>query len=120
MRRVASRPVDARHLHVHEDDIRTGQLHLAHRLLAVDRLSDHLVRRQGLQQRAQPAAHHGVVVGEHDTDDGIGHRGILAPWPVRRPGIVHLFNPGDLPENEERARIRLRASGIDGGLITPE
>jgi hypothetical protein len=52
-----------------------------------------------------------MVVGEDDADDGIGHTGILAPRPGHGPGNVHLFRPGDLPQNRERALIRRSATG---------
>ena len=72
-------PVDPGHPDVHEDHIGTQQLHLADRGLAVGGFAHHLEPVDGRQQRAQPPAHHRMVVGDHQAN---GH--VLMMGPDRR------------------------------------
>jgi hypothetical protein len=77
------------HPHIHQHDVGPGQLDLAHRGLAVGCLADHLEPVQGVEQRAQPAPDHGVVVGQHDAQRV--HVLIMAGGGSRWPG--KLFPP---------------------------
>ncbi len=61
-------PVHARHPDVHQHDVRPGRAHDGDGLLAVGRLAHDLDVVLGVQQRPQPGAQQGLVVGEHDTD----------------------------------------------------
>ena len=63
-----SHAVQHRHDKVHQDHIRREPLGLGDRLPAVLGLPHHLDPVLQLEERAQPLAHHGVVVHEHHTD----------------------------------------------------
>jgi hypothetical protein len=60
--------VDLRHHHVHDHRVRPMQLHLPDRLRAVRRLPDDGEPVERLEERAQAAAHHRVIVDQHDSD----------------------------------------------------
>jgi hypothetical protein len=64
-------PVHHRHAHVHQDHVGPQFAAAPHRVLAVGDLAHHRHALLGVEQRAEPLAHHRLVVGEHDPD----HRG---------------------------------------------
>ena len=61
-------PVDARHPHVHEDDVRREHPGRLDGLRAVARLADHLEIGLGVQDQAEAGAHELLVVGEQEAD----------------------------------------------------
>ena len=61
-------PVHARHADVHQDDVGGAAAGERDRLDAVRGLADDLDVGLGLEDRAQPAAHHRLIVGEQHAD----------------------------------------------------
>ncbi len=63
--------VEDRHADVHHHDVRLERLREGDRFGAVGGLPDDLQVRLGFENGAQPSTHHGLVVGEQDTDHGV-------------------------------------------------
>src|SRR5690606_32051251 len=63
-------PVEVRHPHVHEDDVRPQPDHLVHRGPPVGGFPHHDDVLLGVEQGAEPLAHHRLVVGDHDVHHG--------------------------------------------------
>ena len=84
-------PVQPGHGHVHHGDIGGQFAGLLHGLVAVGRLAHHLKVLLPLQQHAQPAAHHRVVVGQQNPDFPHTGSGNLTMISVPRPGSDSTF-----------------------------
>jgi hypothetical protein len=74
------------HGQVHEHDVGLQLARLLHRLAPVADAGDHLDVALGFDQVAQPFGHHGVIVGDQDSDRH--QRGTFATTRVPAPGAV--------------------------------
>lgn len=83
--------VDARHVEIHQDDVRRTAAAVGDRLLAVGRDAGELDVRERLDQPAEAVADDAVVVGDQHADHGrVSCAGSIAPHLARSAGAgVH-------------------------------
>src|SRR5207249_1750081 len=102
-----------RHPHVEDHHVGLGGDGALHRLAPVGGFSHHLEPRLGLEQRAQPLAHHLVIVG--DEDAGAVHHSLRINARTSVPGLAGRIS--SLPPNcETRSRIPAMPTPTGGEL----
>src|SRR5205823_11067274 len=110
-------PVELRHADVHQHDVGLQRADLVDRLASVGGLPDHLHRRLGVEDHAEPGAHERLVVDQQDADQTRPSTGSCArstkPPPSRGPASSVP------PYNATRSRMPTRPCPIPSLLGTP-